>query len=188
MTIITVLLRLLVDFFYLKRDFLEMEGGYHFLAEKVGGYLFSDLRPTKTVGQTSLEGVVLVSYYYQMRLCRIWSRNAENSSALFYVVKNVTFFLWCIDCGSFANWAFWPMLPMFWQLFDSFFTLFLLCGIKSYDNFLTFFWQLFDNFLTTFWQVLTFFWKTFDNLLTTSFYFFFSEFCWTLCDTDLIGS
>jgi hypothetical protein len=28
--------------------------------------------------------------YYQMRLCRIWSRNAENSSALFYVVKNVT--------------------------------------------------------------------------------------------------
>jgi hypothetical protein len=29
-------------------------------------------------------------YYYQMRLCSIWSRDAENSSALFYVVKNVT--------------------------------------------------------------------------------------------------
>jgi hypothetical protein len=28
--------------------------------------------------------------YYQMRLCGIWSRNAKNFSALFYVVKNVT--------------------------------------------------------------------------------------------------
>jgi hypothetical protein len=27
------------------------------------------------------------SSYYQMRLCCIWSRNAENSSPLFYVVK-----------------------------------------------------------------------------------------------------
>jgi hypothetical protein len=27
---------------------------------------------------------------YQMRLCRIWSRNAKNFSALFYVVKSVT--------------------------------------------------------------------------------------------------
>jgi hypothetical protein len=43
---------------------------------------------------------------YQMRLCRIWSRNAENSSALFYVVKRVTkshVFLWCRHCGSFAS-------------------------------------------------------------------------------------
>jgi hypothetical protein len=36
--------------------------------------------------------------YYQMQLCCIWSRNAENSSALLYVVKRVTkshVFLWC---------------------------------------------------------------------------------------------
>jgi hypothetical protein len=38
----------------------------------------------------SLKFIPEVVRYYQMRLCRIWSRNAENSSALFYVVKRVT--------------------------------------------------------------------------------------------------
>jgi hypothetical protein len=51
---------------------------------------------------TSLLGFEGVSYY-QMRLCRIWSKNAENSSALFYVVKNVTKSHVCIECVSFAN-------------------------------------------------------------------------------------
>jgi hypothetical protein len=55
------------------------------------------------VGTWSREYQLSPYYYYQMRLCRIWSRNAEKSSALFYVVKNVTFFQWCIDCGTFAN-------------------------------------------------------------------------------------
>jgi hypothetical protein len=127
--------------------------------------------------------------YYQMRLCRIWSRNAENFSALFYVLKNVTK-SHCIDCGTFPNWAFWlrccqcfdNFLTTCWQFF---FTFFLLCGIKSYDNFdnfLTFFWQLFVNFLTS--------WHLFENVLTTfwQLFFFFLEFCLTFYDTDLIGS
>jgi hypothetical protein len=42
-------------------------------------------------------------YYYQMQLCRIWSRNADNSSALFYEVKNVTKSHVCKECVSFAN-------------------------------------------------------------------------------------
>jgi hypothetical protein len=40
--------------------------------------------------ETLPQGTVSSSGYYQMRLCRIWSRKAKNFSALFYVVKSVT--------------------------------------------------------------------------------------------------
>jgi hypothetical protein len=69
-----------------------------------------------------------------------------------------------IDCGTFANWAFWlrccqcfdNFLTTFWQLFYFFSTL--------WDQKLWQFWQLFDNFLTTF---FTIFCQLFDNFLTS---------------------
>jgi hypothetical protein len=73
----------------------------------------------------------------------------------FLCSKNVTkshVFPWFRHFRHFANWAFCPVLPIFWQLFDNFLTVFLLCGIKRFDNFENFF-HFFDNFLTTFWQL-----------------------------------
>jgi hypothetical protein len=35
----------------------------------------------------NIETFIFFDAFYQMRLSRIWSRNAENSSALFYLVK-----------------------------------------------------------------------------------------------------
>jgi hypothetical protein len=113
------------------------------ICKRCGFFLFCQSCRCLSLAPMQLVTKLFGSYsYYQMWLCRIWSRNAENSSALFYVVKRVTKSHVSKECGSFANWAFCTFLTNFWQIFDKF-------------------WQFFDSF-----------WETFDNLTTVCQLFF----------------
>jgi hypothetical protein len=133
-----------------------------------------------------------------MRLCRIWSRNAENLTVLFSVIKS-HFFSWksrfsafgCLFsrivlsqsklCRFFADCPKKELLSRFCQFFlrQSVWPLIHkwpagLRGdkswIKLFDNFLTF-WHFFDIFLTTFWQFVDNFLTTFDTFWLVIEYF-----------------
>jgi hypothetical protein len=98
-----------------------------------------------------------------MRLCRIWSRNAENSPVLFAFGLSAKLMPQALEilfpypthhCLLNFLTTFWQLFATFWQLFDSF---------------LTTFWHFFDNFVSTFSQL---FGNFFDNFLTINFFTF----------------
>jgi hypothetical protein len=84
-----------------------------------------------------------------------YGQGIQKTLQRFLCSKNVTkshVFLWCIECGSFANWAFCTFLTTFWYFFGNF--------LVFFDNF----WQLVYNFLLLFFHIV---WRRFKRLLNT---------------------